>query len=560
MSTQHTNDRRTEPEISRRKLLKTTGAGAGALAVGATGAGPVPKLVQEGRAVAPVIIFGAGAAAGLIAGTVGGYLISSDNKTNADEIVREGKQKTIYEVATALYDSQERANLRQSLREDHVKPVPGETTFADAAWSSAKKAAARTYEKTGNKTKAENAALDAIDKQYTRALYSAINIWNGVLVGADSGGTLMEQVTSAQTIGSNQFDFTNSAKSVGAVSPGDLSYPSGTFSAVEGYETLDSYPDGSKTGEYTLYKTEWNGTPYPLSEIDNIDDKVVIYYIPNNSGTLHGPADSNNVALPESLPIGIWSNGPDNLTVDAPDRDEKPAVNMSLMSEYFIALKESYEQAKNEIPVYVEENIVPAVKDGDFLNFIDGTDLLDEFSGANDSARSAAEALSGGYKPPKDMGTKVKISHPDLSTDRWGNLYVRFVDGSDTTLSEGTTISPSDYNGALFGYTTESGGEYTTTRLSGESPLEILKTEGDGGVEYDDRDVGRPPDPAQASPDDVEESRDAWKDWRDGIDEDLSGGGLFGGGLGDVLGGAKDLIVLGGIALLALVGLNAASG
>ena len=387
------------------------------------------------------------------------------------------------------------------------------------------------------------------------ALQNAINRWNTLLIGGEDNDSLVSAIRNSASLQGDPMVTVPNNWEVTGVDPANVS----DLTPVDASENLDTVPDTSTTnGKYSIYKTEWTGTPAPLGDIEGID-KVELFgfAVSDNSdhrffGPTYGPTVPDDM---EQL-----SGRPNTLTVNEPNRSATKVLDGDLYQDYFQSLEADYQQLKTDLPTHIQNAVIPAVQNGNIEHFLDGQTLLEDFSNANatDSTRLAAEALASGYSPPGDLGQQVKISHADLASDQWGQLYIRWVDNQSHTVSEDEIIESSDYQSAVFGFVAGSGEEFQSQILSGDATLKILKIEDGDSVEFDDSPVGAPPDPAEVSPEDIRAQMESLRQWQKNL-EDRQTGGLFGGGslFG---GGIPDWLKLGGLAALALGALNALSG
>jgi hypothetical protein len=566
--TQNTNaqDTSIETDVTRRELLKT-GAGAGAagavLAVGGTPLSPT----QDTEAI-PIVVPVAGA---IFAAAAGAYVESkfgvfSDN-VDPDKIANQAQANEIHGRAQAIEG--QRASIRNDIKSNYVDPKPDQTQFADFAWQESETAAAEAVA-NNNKASAKTEALNALDKRYTMAVYTAVQRWNRVWIGGENADGLLGALVADKSVNNSQFGIIgNAVYFEPRPKASDPMNGSSRLSVLDDSELQapDKYPDGDGNGNYIMAKYEVSSTAPPanLGNVEGIQKMEIFYPLverpitgANNIQYIYGPNPNNN-DIPQWLPeTSVRGISGDSISVTHPSRQTATPLNAGLFSKYFQSLKKTYDTLSNQIPGYVENTFVPAIETGEIdpSNYLSGQQIIEDFSSATGLKRVVAEAIALGYNAPEQMDTQVKINHPDLATERWGNLFLRTATGTDPpTVQEGGSILAEDYQSALFAYTTADTSRLQTKILSGTGTIQILKVEGGSSLNYTTNPQGRPPKPAEVSPQQLTQLQNSYESLRDEIEKQQGGGGsLFGGAFSD---GIPDWAKLGGLGVLGLGVLNA---
>lgn len=567
-NTSANNSGTVEMNITRRRLLRGT-AGAGAAAVGLGAAGPdtpLPDAVGESEAALTVsvgvAVLGMAAAAATSAAIT--YYITSEGKVNAEKVANSEAKGRAY--STALSIDGLRSDFRNDITNNHIKPDPAETSFAIVARDRALAAAAEAHVSGSNPT---DAALDRLDKRYTIAVNNAVKVgWNRPLVGSDTDDTMLRHLVAAASLDTGQITYSGNPP-LSAWSKSDEVFDGSNWTAVG--QTYNDYvnDDSPNSGKYVVARRDISGsTPYPLGDIEGVDS-ISVYYLLGETD----PAGANRYA--EVIGPGI-GNGPEFLDVtsraspgdltgalEVTEKDRETAVplNIGLVGQYLKALRESYEALQNELPDQVQNQFIPGIESGkiDPSNYLSGEELLKNYSSSDKVTQYMRSALATGYSPAGELESRVRVSHEDLTIDRTGWLFIRFAVDNPPTIKEGNIIKSSEYDSAVLGYRDD--GEFKSVVLGGDHTLKILKIEGGSEINFEDSPIDNVDESGDVNIDQVAAMQEEIAALREQIENQQSGGPVLGGNpLSNIGQGVKRLALLGGAAILGLLGLNAASG
>lgn len=490
------------PLLTRRSMLKAT-AGSVAAAGAATQLPAGQRPVGDAEAVGPVT-------GTLTLGAVvfaGGAIIwanmapSQEDVEDTTDLIIENEVHSVAEGVAG-----QRSQRNDLLQAEWIDKTATHTPYADAAWSQFETAAAIELINGNSVTDAKQAARKELYKHYAVAKNNAIQYWNAALTGDDENSGLMRAIHLAQVEGTNQLDVvigttTDFFQSFDGLqlydSLSDIGTKGGDFLSSASTDAYEFAGPETPNGRQLFVKRQW---PLPQDNHDydpsnltwdqfdvSADDwPIEIFEIPGNfTGSYDGVSDRNGEAL-----ISPFVGNFDTLQVTHPDRDTINAVDLSLLRNYFQKIDSTYTTIKNDLSTWVETLDARLAQGAvDPVNVISRVSGYQEFANVDDKrGRWLADMAFSGMGTAEWAASEIKVSHPDLAEDLWGDLFLSF-DGDSMEIKREQTIQSSEYNMAFFGYYRKDNGEYETRVLSGDRSLDVLDIKTDSGVESADPDT-----------------------------------------------------------------------
>lgn len=468
-----------EPRMNRRAFMKTVGVTAGAATVGA-GSMQSDRLspVGEVEAIAPVVAgIIVGAAAGGVVGGAAGYWLADGGDFDEDDLTED----RIYNAAMGVIQGRE--DMEDELRHDYDVSNDQDTPFGKAAWHTIRTQTTSTLAAGETVGEATSNSQTALDEQLLRGYANQVEIRN-----TQMNALVEEIVIQWEEFGQARFDdggdgplvmeatFSGDSEPIEARQPSDEDVPEGIepveASAVsEGYllwytpemssyfhadyEDIGREADIREIGYFTDHgfttavTSRLEGNLFEMNLFEGID------------GQHHGRMASEELVNPETG-----------------DRLEDFILGFTLRDVIW-SIYNAYDEIRGDISTYVD-TINDQLEQGviDPADILGPYDIVEAFAHSDESSFMGAQLLATGAEMPDNIGYEALISHPDLAAEElWGTLYPRFS-GEPKALSPGMTLQPEDYGMAYFGFHSHLDGEWTTTILSGDEPLEILDVTG----------------------------------------------------------------------------------
>ena len=499
-----------DPRMNRRQMMKTVGAAGGLAAVG-VGAGPKQmQLAQRSEAIAPAVaIVGLGIAAGVGIYTVD-KVFSGGGSVDETAIA----ENEVHAVASGI--ASQRASLRDSIRSELVEPQVTKNAFAKSAFNEIEAAAAKEFV-DGNGSEAQNAAEKALDRQYTIALWNALQGWNSAIIGSEEEPGLIAAAALSANEGTGQFsgqyapattNGTNSKNGISSLAeltgPDDSNwYNSGSMWQDIPEIDLKAVEAGKTDNGYVGWKFQIQQDIFPVKP-SNIEE------LPIEDGN---PVEVYSISFTDSFdsnrcpfPAGDWfwnavdtSSSPrsaiPNYKITHPDRDTTNPMDGFITYDELQAIYSSRQQLLTDLTDYID-TLDQALAEGTIepANIISPSAAMEEFGEADSQSGFAARLAFSGIPTPDDLSYKAKVQHPDIQSEDglWGTLFIAFVDqqtADNTNVSAGTTIPAADYRQAYLGIYREDNGNWDEILLTSKADegtdqaLEILDVDGTTDVE-----------------------------------------------------------------------------
>jgi len=455
------------PQMDRRTMLKTVGAGAGALAVG-SGAVPTHQLslTQDADAIG----FVGGLLIGGAAAATGAYVAEW---TANDEDV----DTSNVSLEDAIYNAAEvQADTRKTWKDTSKAEFQdrNDSQYAELAWTEIRLGTAEARANGLSVSEAKSQAREALQEQTTRSLVNVVERWNTGVIA------LQEQIQADINNGVGVFHSRNGDRTNMRLSDSD-----GTNT------DLSPVDPANESGDYTIWESSMD-LPVPAAQVRDSDEPLTCYAISVqedkdnasywywNCPLYDGGRDSDTEIWGADSSYDDYNNNSlgvsDDLSIRHSSYSTKTVLDGQLFFDILNKIRNEYNTIDSDLGTYVE-NLYDAFSQTDLdpADIIGPRDLYQQFADGNTQQRINAELIAAGAAP-RGGGYQVEISHPDLQADSlWCTLWPRFDDGVDNVnITGGTTLSASDYVVAYIGYVAKDTNRYTTTTLSGSEDLQIL--------------------------------------------------------------------------------------
>jgi hypothetical protein len=535
--TQNTNEpSRTDPQLNRRQLIKTVGAGAG---VAAVGSGAVqPQLPHVGNlsftgyseAAVPVAAYAISVAGAMAGGYVVGETLDLFG-SDADVDENLNTETYVYQISNTIASQRNGPDGgRTEMSNDFANANTGHSAYAEAAGDAVVTAAAMAVLE-GESDQAQNRAYEALDRQTTRSIINVVESHNaGVLRLFESGALVedYEQQTGTLKIGNySGHGYTGNVEPYAVSEVDSIS----EIEPMEDQEIDTSANDGLKEG-YAGFKVQLPSEDLPVdpTSLDGRDEPLTVYMAAfddpqtSDNATLLAPSGGSNGWFSRLNNFDGRLASSKEMRTHASDYDQITVLNTELHGNVLYQISQEYDQMLNDLPDVVDQT-VNGLEQGSIepTDVFDASDLLTDFDPLNDRGQFAREMMSIGAEMPGEPQLEVKVSHPDLEADSlWGDLYLRLADGIDLDVNGPMTIPSSDYELAWLGYTGQVSGEYQTQTLAaGSGDLEILEVNAADQIEQEPDDytveeggaVPVAPAETDATPEPLAEPDPEYDDW-----------------------------------------------
>ena len=470
--TQNANESsRTDPQMNRRQMIKTIGAGAGVVALG-SGAAPPLSSTATVQATGPCVeaVTGIGWWSGLKSypNSVAECLDNETGDVDKNELLED----QLYETGVSVAQAQE--NFVAEVDSNYNISNADATPFSNSAWSEIRVRVARARLEGEGESAARDRAKEALNNQLARSYINITEKWNGAIKA------LAEQFAYDVAEGSNVDVFSAGNNFV-------QEFSSGMYPDYQ-KETITVTVDGTDYGVIGVLDIDGLMDNFPISTdaIDERDEKLELYTInvgdpprailPYNDGQNYEEIDFFSTYSDD----GDYS-GYNAIEAEHSSNPTETVVNTQVYYTALDQIETAYNNIDSNLTDYVS-TLYDSFEEGalDPSTLLSPQDLYDNFANSSEQQRTTAELLAVGAAHPGDnVSFKAKVSHTDLQDPpQWGVLYPMFADGvEEKAIEGGITIPAADYKMAYLGFTAADTDEWTVRLLSGDSDLEILETE-----------------------------------------------------------------------------------
>jgi len=451
---------------TRRKFIKGVTIGTGAATIGGVSTQTRLSPVQNSEALVPAL-----AAVGLVGIAAGGVAIYSYDRFVNDPTQDVDENDPLENQAYSQALSNEGAFAQ---RRDNIGKDNRTKRFEDSLWSEVRAAGVRAFENGENASTALNNAVQRMEEVLNNRLVNIIRAWNA-------------EMGSAQSV--LQLKFENNLSNVQA---------SGSDSLVDlEFEDTDSISDSDPSTYSTKVKNGFGGWVAEMDTVLRGSETVELWFQTYDGGT-DGTVGSvlESITLEDGTSGSQLCMGPTRVSVDDPASDSSallidPWPYGTALDDTFTTydtVRTDAETYLNNLETEYEKGTVEpsSVLTGRELmeeqGYVDENgELTEEYEGATDEERLAAESIASGMGAPDDAGVRARVNHASLSSERTGNLFIDFTgDGGSLSVGE---IPASDYNYAIMGVTYDDG-SFGVETLESEAddgtaqPIEVLEVIG----------------------------------------------------------------------------------
>ena len=551
------NEQSYQLPISRRDLIRGSGAAAGAVAAGAGPSLIDGDYVPVGRAqaIAPLVAIGIGVA-GL--GVVRAGLDRAEQYSEARAVYNQTRTG-ISSIDNALTNEAARLGVDFENGDPANNYVVDENQneLVNNTVESYYSEAAAAYDEGATLIEAQRRARQTARQILTSAEWQIVTLWNGF---CESLIDAFDSSYSADDFG--YWDWDNHVYYSDAGTSGSLAESApivwGEGSGSDQYEshigTATQYNGASDHGFFGIRpfyeETVLEVSQLPESDFPERDQLEVLEMVwATQSTTSYSPVtpylgvdiDDDDVSDPlDWTQIDVQSADLEDsysLVVDTdatfearhPQTDDKIQIPFYKFRALIAAARSHYERIDQNIDSNVAD-IYDSMESGE-TELSDYTSLRDVARDADISDETTAgqlAAVSSGQSPPEGMTTAtIRI---DGGSEQTGTLYLD-IESDTLELTAGQTVAPSDHNGGYF--IVDDG---STTSLSGDEEIEIVSIEGSDQLSYESREYYGADGVDRSDIKQVlERNQKLYDETQEGIASGLLGPGGLGGGSSNIL-------------------------